>query len=165
MPGTVGTVVGRQGGAGDTPTSSDIVKPVGGHRRIGEPWYLVERSLSSVQMPEGVTLNFAADTVGGQAPFRAWSAEYPATDVGGLELRLIASTLIAGPEEAMRAEEGFFALLDTVDGCTAVEAGELSLFDEQAQVLACSATPQPGEPTLRDATIAVAEDLVGVSQK
>jgi hypothetical protein len=149
---------------GDTPVASDMVKPVGGDLRIGEPWYLLGASISSVQMPEGVTMTFEKTSVGGKAPVNSWSANYTATPTGGLELGPIASTLMAGPDEAMRAETAFFALLETVDGYTAVEAGELYLFDGQAQVLTFSTTQQPAEPTISDATLKLAEDVVGMTE-
>ena len=156
---------GGSSAAGDSPVSSDMVKPVGGDLRIGEPWYLVGTSQSSVQMPEGVTITFEADTVGGQAPVNSWSAGYTSTDGGGLELGPIASTLMAGSEEAMDAESAYFALLETVDGYTTVEAGELYLFDGQMNVLVYSSTPQPAvEPTISDATVTVAEDVVGMTE-
>jgi heat shock protein HslJ len=150
---------------GDTAASSDMVTPVGGDLRVGQPWYLVGTSLSSVMMPEGVTITFEDKTVGGRAPVNSWSADYTVTARGGLELGPIASTLMAGPDEAMRAEEAYFALLETVDGYTAVEAGELYLFDDQAQVLTFSTTQQPSEPQISDATLAVAQDVIGMTEK
>lgn len=149
---------------GDTPVTSDMVTPVGGDLRLGEPWYLLGASVSSVQMPEGVTLTFEQATVGGQAPVNSWSADYTATATGGLELGPIASTLMAGPDEAMRAEEAYLALLESVDGYTAVEAGELYLFDGQMQVLTFTTTQQPSEPQISDATLAVAQDVVGMTE-
>ena len=156
---------GGSGAPGDSPVSSDMVKPVGGDLRIGEPWHLVGGSVSAVAMPEGLTITFEADQVGGQAPVNSWSAGYTSTSAGGLELGPIASTLMAGPDEAMRAEEAYFGLLDTVDGYTAVEGGELYLFDGQMNVLVYTATPQPQvEPTISDATQAFAQDIVGMTE-
>lgn len=152
------------GAPGDTPVTSDMVTPVGGDLRVGEPWYLLGASVSSVQMPEGVTMTFDKATVGGQAPVNSWSADYTATATGGLELGPIASTLMAGPDDAMRAEEAYFALLATVDGYTAVEAGELYLFDGQAQVLTFTTTQMPSDPEISDATMAVAQDIVGMNE-
>lgn len=162
--GDVSPASGGSAGAGDQPVGSDMVTPVGGDLRVGQPWYLVGASVSSVAMPDGITMTFAEDSVGGQAPVNSWSAGYTATEGGGLELGPIASTLMAGPDEAMRAEEAYFALLELVDGYTAVAAGELYLFDDQAQVLTFSATPQPSEPEISDATLAVAEDVVGMTE-
>jgi len=150
---------------GDSAVSSDMVTPVGGDLRVGQPWYLVGTSLSSIMMPAGVTITFEEESVGGQAPVNSWSADYTATPAGGLELGPIASTLMAGPDEAMRAEEAYFALLEQVDGYTTVEAGELYLFDGQAQVLTFSTTQQPTEPQVSDATLAVAQDVVGMTEE
>jgi heat shock protein HslJ len=155
---------GGSAAPGDSPVTSDMVTPVGGDLRVGELWYLLGASISSVQMPEGVTLTFEEATVGGKAPVNSWSADYTASAAGELELGPIASTLMAGPDDAMRAEEAFFALLETVDGYTAVQAGELYLFDGQAQVLTFTTTQQPSEPQISDATMAVAQDIVGMSE-
>jgi heat shock protein HslJ len=156
---------GSSGAPGDSPASSDMVTPVGGDLRIGEAWYLVTASVSSARMPDVITLSFEPDRVGGQAPVNTWSAEYTATDSGGLELGPIASTLMAGSEEAMDAEGAYFALLETVDGYTTVEGGELYLFDGQMNVLVYSSTPQPEvEPTISDAILEVAGDIVGMTE-
>jgi hypothetical protein len=142
-----------------------MVKPVGGDLRIGQTWYLVGTSLSSLQVPEGVTITFEADTVGGAAPVNSWSAGYTAQPDGGLELDAIASTLMAGPDEAMRAEQAYFELLDGVDGYTTVEAGELYLFDGQANTLVYSVNPPVEDPTaIADGTQALAAEVVGMTE-
>lgn len=130
----------------DQPVSSDMVQPVGGDLREGTAWYLLGASVSSVQMPSGVTLTFQDGSAGGHAPVNTYSADYTATDSGGLELGAITATLMAGSAEAMAAESAYFALLDTVDGYTTVDGGELYLFDGQMQVLTFATTPGPENP-------------------
>lgn len=159
------SAVGDDAGGGDQPVASDPITPVGGDLRIGEPWFLVGASVSSVPMPEGVVLTFEADRVGGRAPVNSWSAQYSASAAGALEFGPIASTRMAGPEEAMRAEDAYLALLEGVDGYTTVESGELYLFDDQMDVLTFSAVPQPaGEPTISDSTLELAADVIGTSE-
>jgi heat shock protein HslJ len=150
---------------GDQSVSSDMVTPVGGDLRIGQAWYLVGTSLSSTVMPEGITITFEAETVGGQAPVNTWFASYTAEPDGALQLDQMGTTLMAGPDEAMAAEQAYFALLDEVDGYTAVEAGELYLFDDQANVLVYSVNPPVDDPmAITDATAALAAEVVGMTE-
>jgi heat shock protein HslJ len=150
---------------GDQATSSDMVRPVGGDLRVGQTWHLVGTSLSSLQMPEGITVTFEDDRVGGPGPVNGWSAGYTASADGSLELGPIASTLMAGPDEAMRAEEAYFALLEEVDGYTTVGAGELYLFDGEANTLVYSVNPPVEDPmAISDATQALAVEVVGMTE-
>ncbi len=149
---------------GDDPVASDPVRPVGGDLRIGEPWYLLGASVSSVQMPGGVTMTFEEKTVSGKAPVNSFSGEYTATSTGGLTFGDLAMTLMAGPEDLMQAESAFMALLGTVDGYTTVGAGELYLFDDQAQVLTFTTTEQPDPATLAATAEAMATTVVGMGE-
>jgi hypothetical protein len=152
-------------GSGDQPTSSEVVEPVGGDLRIGEPWYLIGTSLSSVVVPQGLTITFEADTVSGQGPVNSWSGSYTATPTGQLAFADIAITAMAGPDEAMNEEAAYQALLETVDGYAAVQAGELYLFDDQANVLVYSATAPADDPMAVTAqTQALAASVVGMTE-
>lgn len=122
---------------GDPAGSSDMVKPVGGDLRIGEPWYLVGGMLQSPTAAP-VTLTFDTADVAGQGPVNSYSTTYTATMDGGLELGEWTSTLVAGPEDLMAAESELMGLLAEVDGYTTVEGGELYLFDGDLNVLTYS---------------------------
>jgi heat shock protein HslJ len=148
---------------GDAAVSSDMVTPVGGDLRIGEPWYLVGGMLETSPSTD-VTLTFEEQTVGGQGPVNSYSADYSATATGGLTLGVFASTLMAGPDADMAAEAELLATLQQVDGYTTVEAGELYLFDGDMNVLTYSATPVTAEPTISDATQEMAADVVGLPE-
>jgi heat shock protein HslJ len=152
------------GAAGDSPTSSDMVKPVGGDLRIGEPWYLVGGMLEQPTSAE-VTLTFEESTVGGRGPVNSYSADYTATSTGGMTFGVFASTLMAGPDADMAAEAEILAALDTVDGYTTVEAGELYLFDGNMNILTYSATPVTDDPmTPSDDALAMATEVLGMSE-
>ena len=154
------------GGAagGDSAVSSDMVQPVGGDLRVGQPWYLVGGMLEASPSTE-VTLTFDEATVGGQGPVNTYSADYTATAVGGLDIGVFASTLMAGPDAEMAAEAELLAILDKVDGYTTVEAGELYLFDGDLNVLTYSATPVPADPMApSDEARAMAATVVGMGE-
>jgi heat shock protein HslJ len=149
------------GAAGDSPTSSDMVRPVGGDLRIGEPWYLVGGMLDAPTTTE-VMLTFDESTVGGQGPVNSYSADYTATSTGGLTFGVFASTLMAGPDADMAAEAEILATLEKVDGYTTVEAGELYLFVGDMNVLTYAATPVTDDPmTPSDEALAMATEVLG----
>jgi len=151
-------------GGGDEPTSSDMVSPVGGDLRIGEPWYLVGGTLAE-QTPTQVTLTFDRDTVSGQGPINTYSTSYTASPDGALELGEWVTTLIGsdGPDPAFEAE--ILRLLGAVDGYTTVAAGELYLFDGDVNVLVyATAPPAPDDLTITEETQALAAQVVGMAE-
>lgn len=152
--------------AGDQPVASDMVRPVGGDLRIGKTWHLVGTYLGSVVMPPDLTITFEDDTVGGPGPVNSWSATYSASPSGDLVLRDMGSTLIGSSDVALtRAEATYFKLLDAVDGYTAVQGGELYLFDGEANTLVYSVNPPVDDPTaISDETQALAARVVGMKE-
>jgi heat shock protein HslJ len=161
--GGAGPASGATGG--DSAVSSEMVRPVGGDLRIGEPWYLVGGMFEHPPSTEvDVTITFDTTDVAGHGPINAYSTTYAATSEGGLQLGEWITTLAGGPDDQMRAEAELQALLNKVDGYTTVEAGELYLFDGDMNVLTYSAAPVTAEPTISDATQRMAEDLVGLPE-
>ena len=160
--GEAGGDTGASSGGPDSPTTSDLVQPVGGDLRLGKPWYLVGGTLEH-QTPTQVTLTFDAERLAGQAPVNSYTASCTATPTGGLTPGPIATTRMAGPEPEMKAESEYLALLGTVNGYTTVEAGELYLFAGDMNVLVYSVTPRPApdELTISDETQALAASVVG----
>ena len=149
----------------DLPTSSDMVRPVGGDLSVGETWYLTWASGESPRAGADVTMTFDEESVGGQAPVNTYSAGYTTSESGSIELGPIASTLMAGEPEAMAAEAEFFALLEAVDGYTTVAAGELYLFDGDLQTMAFSLNPGiPDEPTVSEEAGALAASVIGMTE-
>lgn len=153
-------------GAGDQPIASDLVRPVGGDLRIGQTWHLVGTYLGSSVMPDGLTIAFKRDTVGGPGPVNTWSARYTASPTGDLALRDMVSTSRASTDDAlMAAERSYFGLLGDVDGYTAVEGGELYLFDGEANTLVYSVNPPVDDPmAISDETQALAARVVGMQE-
>lgn len=163
-PGTGGADPSSGAAGGDSAVSSDMVEPVGGDLRIGTPWYLVGGLLESSTGTE-VTLTFEDARVGGHGPVNTYSADYEASADGQLQVGEWVTTLMAGPAPDMDVEAELFALLDEVDGYTAVEAGELYLFDGEMNVLTYSATPVSDDPmTPSDAALALTTDVLGMTE-
>jgi len=151
-------------GAGDdSAVSSDMVQPMGGDLRIGEPWYLVGGMLESTPTTE-VTLIFEEDTVDGEGPINSYSADYTATKDGALDLGRFVTSLEAGAADLERAETDLLVLLNAVDGYTTVDAGELYLFEGDLNILVYATTPPSDEPTISDETQATALEVLGMSE-
>lgn len=172
----VGCVRGGDDGSSPTPpagddepvaSGSDMVRPVGGDLRIGQTWFLVggllDRPGAAGARP--ATLQFDRTSVSGQAAVNTYSAEYTAEPDGFLSFGEIVATLMAGPPEAMAAEGAYFEALASVDGYTTVQAGELYLFDGEANVLVFSVKPPADEPTVSGAVLAMAEQVVGMGEQ
>lgn len=151
------------GDAGDEPASSDLVQPVGGDLRLGEPWYLVGGTLENRTTSE-VTLTFEDTTVAGQGPINSYSAQYEAGPDGSLEIGPLATTRMAGPQDEMDAEAELLGLLDRADGYTTVAGGELYLFDGDVNVLVYATTPAPDDLVISDETQALAAEVVGMAE-
>lgn len=149
----------------DQATSSDLVQPVGGDLRLGEPWFLVGGTLEH-QTDTEVTLTFEAEFMAGQGPINSYSAEYVATPDGSLEIGEWATTAIGAAGEDPEFEAELLRLLGEVDGYTTVAAGELYLFAGDVNVLVYSAAPQPadGDLTITEETEALAASVVGMAE-
>jgi heat shock protein HslJ len=148
---------------GDTAVSSDLVQPVGGDLRVGEPWYLVGGMLEAPVTGQA-TLTFTNQDLLGEGPLNGYSTTYEASDDGALELGEWGVTLVGGPDAAMALERELLDLLGEVDGFTTVTGGELYLFDGDLNVLVYATTPPSDEPTITDETQAVALEIVGMRQ-
>lgn len=161
---SAGASASPSGDAAGGVVGSDMVKPVGGDLREGDTWYLVG-AVSDTSIPTTVTLTFDGDTASGSGPVNTYSTSFTATEDGGLELGPIASTRMAGPDDAMAAETAYFALLEEVDGYTAVEGGELYLFDGDLQVLTYSEVPVPTDDLTVPAEVTdLAGSVVGMTE-
>jgi len=102
----------------------------------GTSWRLTEWSISSVN-PASVTItaSFKDGEIGGSAPINSYGGPYEATESGSFLVGgPISSTLMAGPEEAMRAERAYFALLDQARKYSR-KGGELTLSDANGNPL------------------------------
>ena len=95
-----------------------------------------------VDVPPGVeiTARFAGGTVAGRSGVNRYRADYE-LDGQSLRLGVAASTMMAGPPEAMAAESAFLTLLGGVQGARVVDA-TLELLDRDgAPILWFEAAP------------------------
>lgn len=162
---------GTSGGSrGDQPVASGPVQPAGGDLREGAPWYLVWSSQDAAGRELGTTratVVFDGGRLTGTGPVSTFTADYRATSSGGMTIGPITATQRGSSRADMRAgtpAAALVGLLAAVDGYTVVAGGELYLFDGRVQVLTLTAQPPGSVPTIDPATLALARDVVGMSE-
>lgn len=145
--------------------SSELVQPVGGDLRVGEPWYFVGGMLETLDPPEApVVLTFGQDRARGQGPINTYSASYTTGDSGELTFGGWEATQVGGSKADLRLETQIQAYLRQVDGYTTVALGELYLFDGDSNVLVYATQPPGSGLTVDDETQAVALHIIGMSE-
>jgi heat shock protein HslJ len=101
----------------------------------GTAWKLTGWSVSSLDPADfTITADFADDQVGGQSAVNSYSGPFTADSDGSFSAGPLASTQMAGPEPAMRAETMFFELMDEA-AAYAVDGQTLTLSDENGNQL------------------------------
>ena len=108
----------------------------------GSNWQLTGWADTGVDpLPFGITATFTAEQMAGQTGVNRYSGSYRLSHGDRLTLEPVAGTRMAGPPEAMEAEQAFFRLLEQVQ--TYRRAGdELTLADaDRRPLLTFRATP------------------------
>jgi len=101
----------------------------------GVEWTLVESSMSSVDLSAaGITANFDGEKIYGFSGVNQYGGPYTVEDDGTLEIGELASTLMAGPEPLMRAEQVYLELLSGCDGYR-VDGDTLTLLTGESETL------------------------------
>lgn len=96
----------------------------------GTTWKLTGWSISSLEPSGyGITATFADGQVGGHGGVNSYSGAYETGSGGSLTVGQITSTLMAGPDDANRAEQGYFGLLAQVRSYKMTD-GTLTLLGE-----------------------------------
>lgn len=95
----------------------------------GTQWRLTEWTLSSLR-PDAfdITATFADGQISGHSGVNSYGGPYTLGSRQSFEVGQLASTQMAGPEPAMRAEGAYFTLLGQARSYR-VESGRLTLFD------------------------------------
>ncbi len=107
----------------------------GGTKLDGTSWTLTGWSASSLDPADfNITAIFEDGRVGGQSGVNSYGGDYKTGSGGSFEVGEIVSTLMAGPEPAMRAETIFHELLKQARKY-AVEGDTLTLSDANGNQL------------------------------
>lgn len=102
----------------------------------GVEWTLTGWSSANADLTgAGITANFDGETLGGFSGVNQYGGPYTAGDDGSLEIGELASTMMAGPEPLMDAEQAYLELLRGCDGW-AVDGDKLTLSTGDSETLA-----------------------------
>jgi heat shock protein HslJ len=125
---------GCSSSAADT-SSSAAAGPTGGQGLTDNVWLLTAASISSVDLPKyAMTIEFIEPNVSGFSGVNRYMGSYTSTPEGALTFDPLASTLMAGPQDAMDAEQAYLGALGTVTGYS-VTNSELNLFAGPSPIL------------------------------
>jgi heat shock protein HslJ len=100
----------------------------------GVEWTLTESSVSSSLGSFGITAVFDGTKVAGFSGVNQYGGPYTAGDDGSLKIGDLASTMMAGPEPAMKAEQEYMQLLAACASYE-VDADTLTLLTAEDQTL------------------------------
>jgi heat shock protein HslJ len=114
----------------------------------GVEWTLAGSSVSSADLSAfGITANFDGANLSGFSGVNQYSGPYTAKADGSLGIGALASTQMAGPEPAMKAEQAYMKLLTGCDGykvgpdsLTLLTGGNETLTYEKAKVVTLPGT-------------------------
>ncbi|MDP1876857.1 MAG: META domain-containing protein [Actinomycetota bacterium] len=123
---------------GGSASSGDSAQagPVGGPGLVAN-WTLTSASDAAILPSLGITLEFTDTDASGFGGVNRYMTTFTSSPEGALDFAEIASTMMAGPDDAMAAEQAYTAALGTVTGYT-VAGDELDLFVDETQVLTFS---------------------------
>jgi heat shock protein HslJ len=102
--------------------------PVGGAGFVGPEWKLTASAVDSMDLSTfGITITFTDTDVSGSSGVNTYAGTFTSSPEGDMDFGPLASTKMAGPEPAMKAEQAYLAALDTIDGYSVTDT-ELDLF-------------------------------------
>jgi heat shock protein HslJ len=107
--------------------------PVGGGGFVGPEWKLATSAVDSIDLSTfGITIVFTDTDVSGMSGVNTYAGGFTSSPEGAMDFDPLISTRMAGPEDAMQAEQAYLAALDTITGYSVTDT-ELDLFvGEQA---------------------------------
>ncbi len=123
---------------GSSSTSDDAASPaaaagpVGGGPFVGIEWKLTSAAVDSSDLPSfGLTIAFTDTDVSGFGGVNQFAGTFTSSPEGAMDFSPLASTMMAGPEDAMAAETAYLKALDTVTGYSVVDSTLVLYVDEQ----------------------------------
>ncbi|MCX6431764.1 MAG: META domain-containing protein [Actinobacteria bacterium] len=112
--------------------------PTGGDGLVGPAWALSSAAVDSIDLTAfGITIAFTDTDVSGSSGVNTYAGAFTSSPEGAMDFGPLATTRMAGPDDAMKAETVYLAVLDTVTGYS-VSQTELDLFAGQNEVLTYS---------------------------
>ncbi len=121
-------------GSKDADEPSGATAPQGGSGLVAS-WSLTAAAVSSSDLSKfAITISLTDTTASGFGGVNQYTTTFTSGPDGDLDFGDIASTRMAGPQDAMNAETAYFASLETVSGYTVV-GDQLQLFAGEQEVL------------------------------
>jgi len=126
------------GAASEDPAEMAAAGPVGGAGFVGPEWKLASAAIDSVDLAGfGITITFTDTDVSGMSGVNTYAGGFTSSPEGAMDFGPLLSTKMAGPEDAMKAEQAYLAALDTVTGYSVTDT-ELDLFVGEQEILTYS---------------------------
>jgi heat shock protein HslJ len=96
---------------------------------------LVAAAVDSVDLSAfGITIAFTDTEVSGMSGVNRYAGGFTSSPEGAMDFGQLVVTAMAGPDDAMQAEQVYLAALDTVTGYSVTDAG-LSLYADEQEIL------------------------------
>ena len=124
---------------------SSSPSPASSEALTGQTWRATEIAGTAALAGETATdviAVFDAGKISGSGGVNSYSGSYTTTDPDGISFSQVASTMMAGPPQAMAQEKAYFDALAKA-ARYAVSAGSLTLLDDQGAALVRFETVQP----------------------
>lgn len=113
---------------------------------VGNEWQLTSAAVGGVDVSAaGITISFDGQQLSGFSGVNQYGGGYEAGEDGTFKPGMINSTLMAGPENLMAAEQAYLAALQTVEKFS-VEGGTLTLSPAEGDALTFEPAPKVSLP-------------------
>lgn len=118
-----------------TSQSAAVPGPVGGAGLVGPEWTLAAAAVDSVDLSGfGITIQFTDTDVSGRSGVNQYAGAFTSSPEGAMDFGPLAGTMMAGPDDAMQAEQLYLTVLDSVTGYTVTES-TLGLYTGEQEIL------------------------------
>ena len=123
------------GSSADPSPTAAVSGPLGGAGLVGPEWSLAAAAVDSVDLTGfGITIAFTDTDVSGMSGVNRYAGTFTSSPEGAMDFGQFAVTAMAGPDDAMQAEQAYLAALDTVTGYSVTDA-DLTLYAGEQEIL------------------------------